>query len=131
MAASPAFAATPRHEAGILTTGNSARDGSGSNIVTIFTAPAAGSKIDEITVKADGNPADSTVLIFLHDNSNYHIFDEFDLADPAAGSATLPSFRDSKRYPNLRLPSAWSIRASVTVTPTSGGIQVHVDGGDF
>lgn len=130
MAADPAFAATPRHEANDVTTANTARDGSGT-IETIFTAGASGSKIDEITVKADGNPADSCVVIFLHDGSAYHVFDEFDLGDPAAGSTTVASYRDSKTYRNLRIPTGWSVRASITVALTSGAIQVHVDGGDF
>lgn len=132
MAANPAFAATPRHECGRVTTGNTNRDGTGSDIITVFTAGTSGSKIDEITVKAEDNPADSIMIIWLHDGTNYRMWDEFDLGDPADATNTVTAFRESRTYRNLRLPSSsWTIRAQITVTPTAGGVLVHVDGGDF
>lgn len=134
MAADPAFAATVRHESGAVATANTSRDkttvGSGT-VTTVLTAGSSGSKIDEITIKAENNPADSIIIIWLYDGSNYHIYDEFDLGDPVAGSTTVTSYRDSKTYRNLRIPSGWSIRATITVAPTTGVVEVHVDGGDF
>lgn len=130
MATAPQFTTTPRIGAGSVSTANTARDGTGT-IATIFTAGSSGSRIEEIVVKASADPADSTVPIFLYDGANYYVFDEFDLDNPAAASATVVSVRDRRRYENLVLPAGWSIRASITAAPTSGVVYVIVLGGDF
>jgi hypothetical protein len=130
MASTPGFAATPRAAAASVSTANTNRDGTGT-IATIFTAGASGSKIEEIVVKADANPADCTIVFYLHDGSAYHVFDEWDIGDPAAGSATIASYREARCYDNLVLPSGWSLRASITVAPTSGAVQVLAFGGDY
>lgn len=130
MSASPAFTSVPNIGAGSVSTANTARDGTGT-IATIFTAGGSGSVVSEIVVKADADPADSCVVIYLHDGSNYHVFDEFDLGNPPAASATVPSYRDNKTYENLVLPTGWTVRASITAAPTSGVVQVIVLGGNF
>lgn len=131
MAAGPAFASAPIAAAASVSTANTNRDGTGT-IATIFTnASPNGCRIDEIVIKADGNPADSTVVIYLHDGTNYHVFDEFDIGDPAAGSTTVASYREARTYTNLVLPNGWSIRASITVALTAGLMQVFCFGGYF
>lgn len=130
MASSPAFAATPRNAAVSVSTANTARDGTGT-IATVFTAGASGSKIEEIVVKADADPADSTIVFYLYDGSNYHVWDEWDIGNPAAGSTTVASYREARTYDNLILQSGWSLRASITVALTAGAVQVHAFGGDF
>lgn len=130
MATDPTFAATVKCWAGSVSTANTARDGTGT-IATIATAGASGSKIEEIVVKATGDPADSIVTLFLHDGTNYYLFDEFDLNDPAAASTTVKSNRDSQSYDNFVLPTGWSLRAAITVAPTSGVVNVIAFGGDF
>lgn len=137
MASSPAFAATANNGAAVLGTNGvdaTNRDGSGATTaapVTVFTAGASGSKIEEIVVKAEVNPADSTILLFLHDGSAFHIWDEWDIGDPAAGSATVASYREVRTYENLLLKSGWTLRAVITAAPTTGKVQVHAFGGDF
>lgn len=138
MATAPAFAATPNTAAGVLdaTHGVDAtnRDGSGAATaapVTFWTAGASGSKCEEILVKATVDPADSIVLIFIHDGSNFRLFDEFDLGNPAAGSATVTAYRESRSYPNLILKTGYTLRAVVTAAPTTGAIHVHGFGGDY
>lgn len=130
MSATPGFAATPHVDADSVSTANTNRDGTGT-IATIFTAAASGSKIEEIVVKADGDPADCTIVFYLHDGSAYHVYDEWDIANPAAGSATVASYREARTYDNLLLPNGWSLRASITAAPTSGVVQVIASGGDF
>lgn len=130
MAGTPSFPSTVLAGVGNLTTGNTNRDGTGS-IVQVIAAGANGSKIDEIRVAATDNPADSIVNLFLHDGSNAHYFDAFDLGDPAAGSATVVTFSDFKTYANLLIPSGWSLRASITATPTAGTVKVFAFGGSF
>lgn len=131
MSGTPAFASTPNNAAGSIgATGNTNRDGTGT-ITTIFTAGASGSKIDEIVVKADGRPADCTIVFYLHDGSNYHVWEEWDIGAPAAPSGTVASYRESRTYENLILKTGWTLRASITAVPTSGLVQVHAFGGDF
>lgn len=130
MAANPAYAATPRCAAASVSTANTNRDGTGT-IATIFTAGASGSKIEEIVIKAENDPADSIVILWLHDGSSYHMFDEVDLGNPAAGSTTVVAYRESRLYESLILPSGWSLRASITVALTAGAIKVIAFGGDF
>lgn len=129
MAADPSFAATPHIGAVAVSTANTGRDGTGT-IATVFTAPATGSKIYEVVVQATGNPADSVILLFLHDGSTYFLFDEIDIGDPAAASATVSGYRFSREYRNLDLPSGWSLRAAITVALTAGVVNVIALGGD-
>lgn len=130
MATTPQFASVIHNEAASVSTANTGRDGTGT-IATIFTAGASGSKIEEIVVKSDANPADSTVVFYLYDGSAYHVWDEWDIGDAAAGSTTVASYRESRTYENLLLETGWSLRASVTVAPTAGVLKVHAFGGDF
>lgn len=130
MASNPAFAATVNNAAASVSTANTNRDGTGT-IETVWTAGASGGKIEEIVIKSDADPADCTVVFYLYDGAAFHVFDEWDIGDPAAGSATVASYREARTYENLMMKSGWSLRASVTVAPTSGVIQVHAFGGDF
>ena len=130
MSATPEFIATPKIGAAAVSTANTNRDGTGT-IATVFTAGASGSKIEEIVVKATGDPADSVVTLFLHDGTDYWLFDEVDLGNPAAASATVTGHRVSTLYENLVLPSGWSLRAAITAALTAGVINVIALGGDF
>src|SRR5574343_1016958 len=127
MSGTPAFASTPITAAAAVSSANTGRDGSGT-IVTIYTAPANGVKIEEIRIKADADPADSVVVIYLHDGTSYFVFDEFDIDNPAAASNTVGAYGMSRVYENLILENGWSIRASITVAPTSGEINVFCFG---
>ena len=131
MASTPQFISTARIGATTVSTANSNRDGTGT-IATVLTGAATGTRVNEIVLKATGDPADSIVCLFLHDGTTYSLFDEIDLGDPAAASTTVTGYRTSVRYDNLVLPSAsWSLRASITVAPTSGVVNVIALGGDF
>lgn len=127
---SPIFGLTPIIWKGTVSTANTARDGTGT-IATIGSAGTNGSRIEEIVVKATENPADSVVTIFLHDGTNYYLFDEFDLGDPAAASNTVAGYREYRTYRNLVLPSGWSLRAAITVALTAGVINVFALGSDY
>lgn len=132
MASSPAFAATVNNGAAKLDTGETDLTGATTtNIKTIFTAGASGSKIDEIVVQADGNPADSIIAFFLHDGSVNNPYEMWDIGDPAASSTTVGGYHESRQYENLVLKNGWSLRALISVTPTSGKVAVHAFGGDF
>jgi len=130
MATTPAFAATVNNAAVSVSTANAGRDGTGT-IATVWTAGASGGKIEEIVIKSDADPADCTVVFYLYDGANYHVYDEWDIGNPAAGSTTVASYREARTYENLMMKTGWSLRASITVAPTSGVVKVHAFGGDF
>ena len=131
MASNPSFTATPRIGFGAVSSANTNRDGTGT-IVDVLTGAATGTKIVEIVVKSTGDPADSIVTIFIHDGTSYRLFDEVDLGDPAAGSATVTAFRASRTYDNLVLPSnSYKLAAAITAAPTAGVVNVFALGGDF
>jgi hypothetical protein len=131
MASAPAFASTPRLGVAAVSTANTNRDGTGT-IVDILTGVAAGTRIDEIVLKATGDPADSVVTIFVHNGTSYFLFDEIDLGDPAAASTTVAGYRISKTYENLVLPTAsFKLAAAITVALTAGVINVFALGADL
>lgn len=131
MAGTPNFTDTPRIGVASVSTANTNRDGTGT-IVDIITGAASGTRINEVVVKATANPADSIVTLFIYDGSTAWVFDEVDLGDPAAASATVTSYRTSVFYDNLVLPSAsYKLQAAITAQPTAGVVNVIALGGDF
>lgn len=131
MAATPAFASTPRLAASPVITANTNRDGTGT-IVDILTGVAAGTRIERVIITTTSDPADSIVTLFLYDGSYYRIFDEFDLGNPAAASTTVPGFRTEKVYRDLVLPSSsWKLAAAITVALTAGNMVVFAAGADL
>lgn len=133
MSATPAFTATSRMGRAVLSAATTDRTGATTaNIADILTGVAAGTQINELVVQADGNPADCVVLIFLHNGTDYRLFDEFDLGDPAAASTTLTGYREARQYANLWLPSgSWKVAAAITVVPTAGNVNVWASGADL
>lgn len=131
MAGTPAFTATPLIATGNVVTANTARDGSGT-IANIVTTSGA-CKIEEIVVKANGDPADSVVTIFIDITGagTWVLFDEYDIGNPAAGSTTVAGYRLSTTYANLCLPAGAKLGAAITVAPTAGSLEVWALGGYF
>lgn len=134
MASTPAYWANRRMGRAVLSSA-AVTDKTGAtttNIVDILTGVAAGTEITEIKVQADGDPADSIVLIFLHNGTDYRLYEEFDIGNPAAGSTTVAAYTETRYYTGLFLPSAsWKLAAGITVATTAGGVQVWASGGDL
>ena len=93
MATAPAFAATPRYAAGLLSAANTNRDGTGT-VVTVFTSGASGSRVDRIDVVATATTTAGVVRIFVYDGSAYHLWKE-QLVTAITPSATIEVFRAS------------------------------------
>lgn len=123
----PVFGKTPICKVVAVSTANTARDGTGT-IVDVVTAGADGARIEEIVIKATGDPADSVVTIFIHNGTSYFLYDEFDLGDPAAASTTVEGYRTSRTYTNLVLESGEKLAAAITVALTSGVVNVWAHG---
>ena len=115
MATSPAFATTPRIGAVSIATADSSYTAP-SNVGTVITGVAAGTRIAEVVVKCAATSAAAIVRLFLYDGTTYWLFDEVTIA-AATGSSTVQQTRVSVVYNNLILPSAsWSLRATTSVS---------------
>lgn len=128
MAAEPAFAATPRIGTVNIATANPNRDGTGT-IATLITSGTAGTRVTEIVCKARGVTTAGMVRVFLHDGTNFFLFDEISIAAVATPGASTATTRTRNNYDNLILPSAsWSLRVS---THNAESIDVTALGADL
>lgn len=115
MATAPAFATTPRIGAVSIATADSSYTAP-TNVGTVLTGVAAGTRISEVVVKCAATSAAAIVRLFLYDGTTYWLFDEVTVA-AATGSSTVQQTRVSTTYNNLILPSAsWSLRATTSVS---------------
>lgn len=126
MSADPAFASTVGREMGQVSSANTNRDGTGT-IATILTAGSSGTKIEQVDVIATGTTTAGMVRLYLHDGTNARLFDEVVVAAVTVGAST-PAFRATRVYPNLSIPSGWSLRAS---THNAETFNIHVEAGDL
>lgn len=131
MANNPAFITAVNNGSALFGGTNTARDGTGSNIATIFTAGSSGSQLFEIHIKGNGDTAQGVITIFLYDGSSYFLYDEVYMQDLPTGSATVIAGRIVREYSNCIIKSGWSVRAGMMVAPTAGSMYIHAFGGDF
>jgi len=110
-----AFAITPRIGAVSIATAEASYTAP-TNVGTLITGVAAGTRIAEIVVKCAATSAAAVVRFFLYDGTTYYLFDEVTVA-AATGSSTVQQTRVSTTYANLVLPSAsWSVRVTTSVS---------------
>lgn len=115
MALEPQFAVTPRIGSVSIATAESSYTAP-TNVGTLITGAATGTRVSEIVVKCVATSAAALVRVFLHDGTTYSLFDEITVA-AATGSATVQQSRVSVAYSNLVLPdSSWSVRVSTSVS---------------
>lgn len=115
MAGSPVFAVTPRIGAVSIATAEASYTAP-TNVGTLITGAATGTRIAEIVVKMAATSAAAIVRVFLYDGTTYWHFDEISVA-AATGSATVQQTRVSTTYNNLILPSSsWSVRVTTSVS---------------
>lgn len=114
MATAPQFAVTPRIGNVSIATAEASYTAP-TNVGTLITGAATGTRIAEIVVKCAATSAAAIVRIFLYDGTTYWHFDEITVA-AATGSSTVQQTRVSTAYNNLVLPSAsWSVRVTTSV----------------
>ncbi len=134
MSATPAYWSNRRFGRAVLSAATTDKSGATTtNIVDILTGVAAGTEVTEINVKADNDPADCIILIFIHNGTDYRLYDEIDIGNPSAGSTTVPAYGpDYRYYTGLFLPStSFKLAAAITVVPTAGSVMVWASGGDL
>lgn len=136
MAASPQYASTPKVGTAVISTANTARDGTGT-IGTVFTAGTSGSRIDGIEIQATGTTTAGMVRLFISDGTNHRLFAEVPVV-AVTPSATIPAFStlvqgNATGLVNItplpiNIPTGWSLRAS---THNAESFNVIAFGGDF
>jgi len=135
MAINPSFSPLPRTEVGQVSAANALRDGTGTT-VALWTAPARGSKIEEIQVKATVTTTAGMVRIFLSNDggTTRRLIREFAIpvatvsaSVQAAGPETVPAL--SWTPANLVLNNASSILYASTHNAEVSNVFVH--GADF
>ena len=132
MANLPVFSAVSRAGVANFAAANTARDGTGTINDILTGAASPGTRVDRVVVKAEDDLADGIVILWLHNGTQYMLFDEIDTGDGANADNTTPGYRFEKRYDDLYLPSAsWKIAATITVAPTTGDCNVFAFGADL
>jgi hypothetical protein len=114
MATSPVFAVTPRIGSIALSGSADTSYTAPTNVVTVFTGAATGTRIAEVVVQMTATVASATMVrLFLYNGSTYFLFDEVAIA-AATGAQAVKQTRVSTSYSNLILPdNTWSLRATV------------------
>lgn len=130
MATAPAFAATPNVGSGLTPATLDTSLTAPTNITTILTAGASGSKINEIVLQGVGTTVASVVNVFRYDGSTYHLVDQF-LVAAVTSSSTAVAYRANKTYTNLILKATETLRVTNTVAGNQSMIKVTAFGGDF
>lgn len=128
MATSPQFAATPNIGSNVLSSSANASYTSPTNTVTVATAGANGTKIEEVVFIGTGTTVAGVVGLFLYDGTTYHFFDSI-LVSVITPSTTQTPFRQANTYSNLELKSGWTLVAASFVS--SQLINVVATGGDL
>jgi hypothetical protein len=127
MATTPSFASTVRVGLGTLATADTARTGTPTNVVTVFTAGSSGSRIDEINIIATATTTAGVVRLWIYNGTTYYLFEEI-LVSAATPSTTVATYNTTLTFNNFMLPTGHSLRAT---TNNSEGFNVIAFGGDF
>lgn len=131
MATSPVFASTIKVGSGLIPATLDTSLTAPTNVTTIVTGAAAGSKIEEIVFQGVGTTVAGNLNVFLYDGSTYHLYDQ--VAIPAqTSSTTAVAFRTTRQYATLILASAsWSLRVTGTIAGNQSLVKVTATGGDL
>jgi hypothetical protein len=127
MATTPNFASTVKVGLGTLATADTARTGTPTNVVTIFTAGSSGSRIDEISIIATATTTAGVVRLWIFNGTTYYLFEEI-LVSAITPSTSVATFNTTLTFNNFMLPTGHSLRAT---TNNSEGFNVIAFGGDF
>lgn len=135
MAAAPSFFDKAVVARARLTTGETAYDGTGTNLVSPTWigsggagAPTTDWLLKRVEVVCSGNAADSVVNVFATDASdaNPRLLRSIDIGDPAATSTTVGAALFSEVFgADYTFAASCGLRFSVTVTPTAGNVEVY------
>ena len=131
MASKPGFAATPRQGQASIATAEVSLTAP-TNIGTVFTAGANGSRIERLRAVGAATTVAGLVNVFLYDGSIYRLIRAI-VVGAATPSATAAAWGSDGSgmisfEGGLMLPSGWSLRVATTQAQT---IHVTADGADL
>lgn len=139
----PIFPLTPKVSWGTVTTANTAKDGTGT-VVTVFTAGADGSRIDQIKVRALGTNVATVIRFFVNNGStnataanNSLVHDTTIAATTNSETAALVdnnitlTVNTTETVPPIPyLPAGYKLNITIGTT-VAAGLQVTVWGADY
>ena len=134
MATDPQFAAAVQLAAAQLTGAAETNLTTPTTAVTVLTAGANGTKIEEIVIHSIGASLTQAstlglVYVFINDGA-WHLYDTIPIS-AVTPSATVAPFRISRTYTNLWIKSGSTLRASNSVVGNQNFLMMSVFGGDY
>ncbi len=138
----PIFPLSPKTSWGSVATANTAKDGTGT-VVTVFTAGANGSKIDQIKVRPLGTNVATVLRLFVNNGSANTTATNNSLVHEKTIAATTLSEVSELADTDLLIPKGGDVappipylppgyKINVTVgTTIAAGLQVTVHGSDY
>lgn len=135
MAANPGYAANSPRTVSAVLTGTETDLAVPTAAVLVWTAPAAGSKIEEVDVNAYTTTLVATtvaglVYLFIYNGTTYYLFDVIPISAITA-SATAAGFRLAKGYNNLVLETGQFLYAAQSESSNASKLNVSASGADF
>ncbi len=111
MATSPQFAATPNVGSSILSATADTSYTAPTHTVTIITAGASGTKVEEVDFIGTGTTVAGVVQLYLYDGATYHAF-YAQLITVVTPSTTQAPFFQQVTFANLELKTGWTLVAT-------------------
>ena len=135
MATDPQFASVVQLAAAQLTGAAETSLTTPTTAVTVLTAGANGTKIEEIVIHAIGaslTQATSAgfVYVFINDGA-WHLYDTIPITAVTPSATAIAPFRTSRTYTNLWIKSGSTLRASNSVVGNQNFLMMSVFGGDY
>ena len=130
MADSANFTTTPRTETVEISAANALRTGAGT-IVQGMLAPAAGTRVERIIIKAQGTTTAGQVRIFTYDGATYRIMQEILVDAITPNGTTTLSFTSTLIYGNVNPLWYTSGHALGFSTVNAEVFEITIVGGDF
>jgi hypothetical protein len=139
----PIFPVTPKVSWGTVTTANTSKDGTGT-VVTVFTAGANGSRIDQIKVRSLGTNVATALRFFINNGTTNTTATNNSLAHEVTAPATtlneaaaladldvtITKNSTETACPIPYLPAGYKLNVTVGTT-VAAGLQITVSGGDY
>jgi len=131
-AAQYASVANGNNTPAIALTANGGTLAAPTNTVTVYTAGANGSRVDDISIVALGANIANTIQFYLYDGTTYHALQQIVLTTATTPSTgvTAPYFTQLANQA-ICFKTGWSLRAGVQSTEANGYKIAVTRGGDF
>jgi hypothetical protein len=127
MSAAPAYAATPVIWSGLTPASADTSWTAPSNVATLGSAGANGTKVTQIDVIPAGTTVAGLVNVFLFDGTTYHLHESAVIPAYTSSTTAAPP-KQTYTYDNLVLPNGWSLRITTTVSGNVSLVEVNAYG---